>query len=73
MPEWLTTMEGSKPVALLIFFITFIGIVVYIFTGKKRKQRLESYKYIPFADEEDSGAKPEESESPEPDEKGKSS
>ena len=38
MPEWLTSMEGSKPVALLIFFITFIAIVVYIYTGKKRKQ-----------------------------------
>jgi cbb3-type cytochrome oxidase subunit 3 len=72
MPEWLTTMEGSKPVALLIFFITFIAIVVYIFTGKKRKQRLESYKYIPFADDE-SGSEPEERESSKPDEKGKSS
>lgn len=72
MPEWLTTMEGSKPVALLIFFITFIAIVVYIFTGKKRKQRLESYKYIPFADDE-SKSEPEERESSKPDEKGKSS
>jgi cbb3-type cytochrome oxidase subunit 3 len=73
MPEWLTTMEGSKPVALLIFFITFIAIVLYIFTGKKRKQRLESYKYIPFADEEGTGTKPEVRETSEPDEKGKSS
>ena len=73
MPEWLTTMEGSKPVALLIFFITFIAIVLYIFTGKKRKQRLESYKYIPFADEEETGKKPEVRETSEPDEKGKSS
>ncbi|MGD1991004.1 MAG: CcoQ/FixQ family Cbb3-type cytochrome c oxidase assembly chaperone [Chromatiales bacterium] len=73
MPEWLTTMEGSKPVALLIFFITFIAIVLYIFTGKKRKQRLESYKYIPFADEEETGTKPEVRETSEPDEKGKSS
>ena len=72
MPDWLTTMEGSKPVALLIFFITFIAIVLYIFTGKKRKQRLESYKYIPFADDE-SESEPEERESSKPDEKGKSS
>ena len=70
MPEWLTSMEGSKPVALLIFFITFIAIVVYIYTGKKRKQRLESYKYIPFADDEKESEK---SESSQPDEKGKSS
>jgi cbb3-type cytochrome oxidase subunit 3 len=73
MPDWLTTMEGSKPVALLIFFITFIAIILYIFTGKKRKQRLESYKYIPFADEDESGSEPEKRESSEPDEKGKSS
>ena len=59
-------MEGSKPVALLIFFVTFIAIVIYIYSGKKRKQRLESYKYIPFADEE-------KNESSDPDEKGKSS
>ncbi|MGD8234581.1 MAG: cbb3-type cytochrome c oxidase subunit 3 [Chromatiales bacterium] len=73
MPEWLTSMEGSKPVALLIFFITFIAIVVYIYTGKKRKQRLESYKYIPFADDDVPGSEPEERESSKPDEKGKSS
>ena len=73
MPDWLTTMEGSKPVALLIFFITVIAIILYIFTGKKRKQRLESYKYIQFADEDESGSEPEKRESSEPDEKGKSS
>ena len=73
MPEWLTSMEGSKPVALLIFFITFSAIVVYIYTGKKRKQRLESYKYIPFADDDKPGSEPEERESSKPDEKGKSS
>jgi cbb3-type cytochrome oxidase subunit 3 len=73
MPEWLTSMEGSKPVALLIFFITFIAIVIYIYSGKKRKQRLESYKYIPFADEAGSDSKADRDESAEPDDKGKSS
>ena len=55
MPEWLmwfTRMENSKIVALLLFFFTFCGILIYVFTGKKRSRRLESYKYIPFQDDE---------------------
>ena len=52
--QWLGRLENSKIVALLIFFVTFCGILVYVFTGKQRKQRLESYKYIPFADEKPS-------------------
>ena len=51
--QWMTSMEYSKPIALLLFFFTFIAIVVYVFTGKKRKERFESYKYIPFEDEKD--------------------
>jgi cbb3-type cytochrome oxidase subunit 3 len=53
MLQWLGRLENSKIVALLIFFVTFCGILFYVFTGKQRKQRLESYKYIPFADEDD--------------------
>lgn len=52
MLQWLGRMENSKIVALLIFFVTFCGILIYVFTGKQRKKRLESYKYIPFADEQ---------------------
>lgn len=52
MLQWLGHMENSKIVALLIFFVTFCGILIYVFTGKQRKKRLESYKYIPFADEQ---------------------
>mgnify|MGYP006271774775 CR=1 FL=1 len=51
MLQWLADLGNSKVLALLIFFPTFVGIVIYVFTGKRRKQRLESYKYIPFADE----------------------
>ncbi len=51
MPEWMTSMEYSKPIALVLFFVTFIGIVLYVFTGKKRKSRLESYKFIPLDDD----------------------
>lgn len=51
--HWLGDLHNSKIVALLLFFITFCGILLYVFTGKRRKQRLESYKYIPFADEDE--------------------
>jgi cbb3-type cytochrome oxidase subunit 3 len=61
--EWLTSMEYTKPVALVIFFVTFVGIVLYVFTGKKRKQRLESYKNIPFLDDEDQDHKVSEKDS----------
>ena len=50
--RWIGQFENSKIVALLIFFVTFCAIIIYVFTGKKRKRRLESYKYIPFADDE---------------------
>ncbi|MBI5463161.1 MAG: cbb3-type cytochrome c oxidase subunit 3 [Gammaproteobacteria bacterium] len=52
--HWLGRLENSKIVALLLFFVTFCGILFYVFTGKRRTDRLESYKYIPFADEEKS-------------------
>jgi len=52
MLQWLGRLENSKIVALLIFFVAFCGILIYVFTGKQRKQRLESYKYIPFDDED---------------------
>ncbi|HZJ81837.1 MAG TPA: cbb3-type cytochrome c oxidase subunit 3 [Guyparkeria sp.] len=50
--EWLGNMENSKPLALILFFVTFVGIVVYIYSGKKRKDRLESYKDIPFLEDD---------------------
>lgn len=48
---WFTHMENSKPLALVLFFGAFCGILIYVFTGKRRTRRLESYKYIPFNDE----------------------
>lgn len=53
--QWLGRLENSKIVALLIFFVTFCAILLYVLTGKKRRERLESYKYIPFADDGESG------------------
>jgi cbb3-type cytochrome oxidase subunit 3 len=49
--QWFTHMENSKPLALVLFLGAFFGILIYVFTGKQRSQRLESYKYIPFTDE----------------------
>ncbi|QGT77806.1 CcoQ/FixQ family Cbb3-type cytochrome c oxidase assembly chaperone [Guyparkeria halophila] len=46
-------MENSKPLALVLFFSAFVGIILYVYTGKKRKQRLESYKDIPFMDDDE--------------------
>ena len=50
---WLGNMENSKPLALILFFGAFVGIILYVYTGKKRKQRLESYKDIPFMDDDE--------------------
>jgi len=47
-------MENTKPLALVIFFVTFVGILLYVFTGKKRSERLESYKDIPILEDEQS-------------------
>jgi cbb3-type cytochrome oxidase subunit 3 len=54
MFEWLSSMENTKPLVLVIFFVTFVGILFYVFTGKKRSERLESYKNIPFLEDEQS-------------------
>lgn len=50
--RWITDLGNSKIVALLIFFTTFIGILIYVFASKTRSRRLESYKYIPLQDED---------------------
>jgi cbb3-type cytochrome oxidase subunit 3 len=51
--QWITQLGNSKIVALLLFFGTFIGILLYVFSNKQRSERLENYKYMPFQDEED--------------------
>ena len=60
--QWFTQMENSKPLALVLFFAAFCGVVIYIFTNKKRARRLESYKNIPFQDETDETDTPKVSE-----------
>lgn len=55
MMEWLSQMENTKPLALVIFFVVFVAILLYVFTGKKRSKRLESYKNIPFLEDDVAG------------------
>jgi cbb3-type cytochrome oxidase subunit 3 len=55
MMEWLSQMENTKPLALVIFFVVFVAILLYVFTGKKRSKRLESYKNIPFLEDDRTG------------------
>lgn len=50
---WILDLGNSKTVALLIFFTTFIGIVIYVYSSRKRSERLESYRYLPMMDEDE--------------------
>jgi cbb3-type cytochrome oxidase subunit 3 len=56
--RWITDLANSKMAALVIFFSVFVGIVLYVYSSRRRSRRLESYKYIPFQDENDPGAEP---------------
>ena len=49
---WFSKPENTKPLGLVIFFVTFIGIVIYVYGSKKRSDQLESYRNIPFQDDE---------------------
>ncbi|MBT9568574.1 MAG: cbb3-type cytochrome c oxidase subunit 3 [Thiobacillus sp.] len=49
---WFSKPENTKPLALIIFFVTFVGIVAYVYGNKKRGEKLESYRDIPFLDEQ---------------------
>jgi cbb3-type cytochrome oxidase subunit 3 len=50
---WILDLGNSKTVALLIFFTTFVGIVIYNYSSRKRSERLESYRYLPLMDEDE--------------------
>ena len=52
MIAWLSNPSNAKSLALVIFFVTFVGIVVWVYGSKKRGKKLESYKNIPFLDED---------------------
>ncbi len=50
---WILDLGNSKTVALLIFFTTFVGIVIYVYSSRRRGERLESYRYMPLMDEDE--------------------
>ena len=39
---WFTQFENTKPVALVIFFTVFCGILFYVFGSRARGARLEA-------------------------------
>ena len=47
-----TSMEFTKPFALVLFFTTFVSIIAYVYLNKERSKRFESYRFIPL-DESD--------------------
>ncbi len=49
---WFSHEENTKPLALVIFFTVFVGILLYLYGSKKRGKRLEDYKNIPLQDDE---------------------
>jgi cbb3-type cytochrome oxidase subunit 3 len=51
--EWFAHPENTKPLGLLIFFITFCLIVLWVYGSRKRGEKLEQHKNIPFLDDED--------------------
>lgn len=52
--SWFTHMENTKPFVLVLFSITFVLILFYVFSNKDRSKRFESYKNIPFQENETS-------------------
>jgi len=53
--SWFTHMENTKPLVLVVFSITFVFILFYVLSNKDRSKRFESYKNIPFQDDDEDG------------------
>ena len=53
--SWFTHMENTKPFVLVLFSITFVLILLYVFVNRDRSNRLESYKNIPFQEDDETG------------------
>lgn len=49
---WFMDLSNSKSVGLVIFFITFVAIIIYVYGNKKRSERFETYRDIPFLDDD---------------------
>jgi cbb3-type cytochrome oxidase subunit 3 len=51
--NWFIALASHKATLLALLFPLFIGIVIYTYAGRRRSQRLESYRYMPFEDEDE--------------------
>ena len=51
--NWFMVMSNNKSVTLVIFFVTFVAIIIYVYGSKERSKRLETYRDIPFMDNDD--------------------
>ncbi len=51
--NWFMDLSNSKSVGLVIFFVTFLAIIIYVYGSKSRSERLESYRNIPFLDDDE--------------------
>ena len=49
---WFSSFDHTKPLARVIMFVTFVAIVFYVYGDRKRGERLENNKNIPFLDDE---------------------
>ena len=54
---WLADLQNAKITGLLIFFITFCLIVLWVYGNRRRGERLEEHKHIPFLDDDVDEAK----------------
>ncbi len=50
---WWFDLSNSKSLGLVIFFVGFLSVIVYAYGSKKRSKRLESYRDIPFLDDDE--------------------
>jgi len=50
--DWFMVMANNKSVTLVIFVVTFIAILLYVYGSKKRSERFETYRNIPFLDDD---------------------
>jgi cbb3-type cytochrome oxidase subunit 3 len=50
--DWLARAENAKSLGLLIFFVTFCLIVLWVYGSKRRGEKLEEHRHIPFLDDE---------------------
>jgi cbb3-type cytochrome oxidase subunit 3 len=50
---WFTRYENTKPLALVIFFTVFCGVLIYVYGSRKRGKRLEEHKNIPLLDDDE--------------------